>query len=240
MQSTNLLYSKLTQYYDVIYAKKNFSAEARWIYNYLRHHGLSKKATLLDVACGTGRHITYWQKFYQCVGVDVSKYAISLPKKRVPRALFLVADMQTLQLGTRFDVVTCLFGSIAYARTVPKLRKTLRSLSAHIKINGFLIIEPWISPKNFVSGFISSNNSQIEHGVMHRLSLSHKRVNGADIDEHYLIAHNGKVRYYRDTHHLGLFGITTIWDELRRLGFYITLSKRSNLFPHGIIIARKN
>ena len=240
MQPTNLLYDKLTQYYDVIYAKKNFSAEAGWIYNYLKHHGLSKNASLLDVACGTGSHITYWQKFYQCVGIDLSNNAINLAKKRVPRASFFVADMQTLKLGTKFDVVTCLFGSIAYARTLSKLRKALRALSAHMKINGFLIIEPWISPKKFVSGFISSSCFRVEHEAMCRLSLSRKRANEAEIDEHYLITHDGNARYYHDTHHLGLFDVATICDELKQSGFRIALSKRLNFFSHGIIIARKN
>ena len=239
MQSMNLLYDKLAQYYDVIYAKKNFGAEAKWIYQYLKHRGSLEKGNLLDVACGTGRHIAYWQKFYQCVGVDVSKNAINLAKKHVPRATFLVADMRTLRLGKKFDVVTCLFGSIVYVRTLLKLRRVFRILSTHIKTNGFLVIEPWISPKKFVSGFVSSSHFHVARGMLYRLSLSKKRAHGADVDEHYLVTHSGTMRYYHDTHHLGLFDVTTICGELKRLGFRIIHKKHFSMFPQGIIIARK-
>lgn len=239
MQPVNLLYDKLAQYYDVIYAKKNFSGEAKWIYNYLKNRGLLKNASLLDIACGTGRHIAYWQKFYQCIGVDISRNAIKLAQKRVPDASFFVADMQKLQLDMKFDIVACLFGSIAYARALPKLKKTLQTFSAHIKTNGFLVIEPWISLKDFVSGLTSSRCFETEHGTMHRLSLSHKRANGADIEEHYLISSNGNIKYYNDVHSIGLFDITTICNELKHLDFHVTYTGHSALFHNGIIIARK-
>lgn len=53
------LFDKSAPYYDVIYnaAGKNYKTESKRLRQFIRRHKKSKGNALLDVACGTGRHI---------------------------------------------------------------------------------------------------------------------------------------------------------------------------------------
>lgn len=66
---------------------------------------------LLDVGCGVGdfpEAIAHYCPELKVYGVDISKKAISLAKKRVKRVSFSVADVQKLPFkDENFDAVTC-------------------------------------------------------------------------------------------------------------------------------------
>ena len=59
MQEHASPFEKSADYYDVIYdaVGKDYRKEARRIHQLIRIHKKSKGKALLDVACGTGRHI---------------------------------------------------------------------------------------------------------------------------------------------------------------------------------------
>ena len=62
------------------------------------------------------------------------------------------ADQVVSRLLRQFDVVTCLFGAIAYAKTFASLRKAVRCLVRHLRLGGVLVVEPWIRAERFVVG----------------------------------------------------------------------------------------
>ena len=66
------------------------------------------------MACGTGRHVELLRKRYEVEGLDISGEMLEAARARCPGVVFHQADMRTFALGRRFDVVTCLFGSIGY------------------------------------------------------------------------------------------------------------------------------
>src|SRR5262245_62707801 len=55
-------------------------------------------------------------------------------------------DMLDFDLGRQFDVVVCLFSSIGYVRTAPRLNQATANMARHVKAGGVLIIEPFFSP----------------------------------------------------------------------------------------------
>lgn len=64
--------------------------------------------------------------------------------------------MLTFTLSKEFDVVTCLFSAIGYMTTLRKLRRAVRNMSLHLNPGGVLIVEPWITPRNFIRGRIGA------------------------------------------------------------------------------------
>ena len=64
--------------------------------------------SLLDVACGTGKHLEHLQHHYRVAGVDISPAMLDVARRRLPGVPLHVGDMVDFELGRTFDVVTCL------------------------------------------------------------------------------------------------------------------------------------
>ena len=54
--------------------------------------------------------------------------------------------MTNFDLGRGYDAVTCLFSAIGHVITEEKLRAAMRSMSAHVRPGGLVVIEPFIDP----------------------------------------------------------------------------------------------
>jgi len=64
--------------------------------------------------------------------------------------------MRAFDLGCRFDVVTCLFASIAYCRSTPALAHAIGCMTRHTNPGGLVIVEPFIAPEHFKVGHVSA------------------------------------------------------------------------------------
>lgn len=116
-------------YYDLIYSWKNYEAEAKAVMALIKKHKTSSGNDLLDVACGTGKHMEQFTKSLKCSGIDLSKDMLRTARKRLPKVLFKRADMRTFDLGKKFDVITCLFSAIGHLHTTADLRKPCTAFS---------------------------------------------------------------------------------------------------------------
>jgi SAM-dependent methyltransferase len=126
------------QWYDLVYGEKPYQAEVQRLHALIAQHNPPLR-TLLDVGCGTGRHIGFLSEWYTCAGSDASAPMIAIARERHPGTEFYVADMRDLDLERRFGVVTCMFGAIAHA----DLRESITRMAAHLEPGGILVIEPW-------------------------------------------------------------------------------------------------
>ena len=129
---------------------KDYAAEAAKLTGLITGQ-MPKARTLLDVACGSGGHLAHLRNNFACEGVDIDRSSIDEAKTALPDMRLAVEDMEKLDLGRKFDVVTCLFSSIAYVETVERLNESVRRLASHVTPGGMLIIEPWIMPERWLS-----------------------------------------------------------------------------------------
>jgi SAM-dependent methyltransferase len=126
------------RHYDVVYARKPYETEARFVEALVDRPG----GTLLDVACGTGRHAGAFVALGHTVtGIDFNERLIEHARAAVPAGRFHVADMRDLALGERFDVVTCLFDAIGYPLDNAGVVAALRSIARHLAPGGRAAVE---------------------------------------------------------------------------------------------------
>lgn len=81
--------------------------------NFVIHilHHMRKPFRLLDVGFGTGRFISrVAREVHGCeiTGIDPSKQALSLAKKKRIKAALVLGDVETMKYTDSFDVITCL------------------------------------------------------------------------------------------------------------------------------------
>lgn len=126
----------------------------------------------MDVACGTGQHALYLNRYYEVDGIDLDEAQIALARSKNPNSKLWVHDMTPFQLGKKYDVITCLFSSIGYAKTLEKVEQTIRQFREHLNENGIILIEPWFTPDTWREGFVTINHYESDDYKISRMSHS--------------------------------------------------------------------
>ncbi len=203
---TNGIFEEFAAVYDAIYSGKDYRQEAERVCAAVAKHKRSKGDTLLEVACGTGNFLVHLQERFACTGLDASPPMLRQAKRKVPDVSLHEGDMTTFRLQERFDVVVCLFSSIVYARTKSRLARTLRNFARHLRPGGVVLIEPFITPRDFVDGAPHLQIYEDEDLKIARSVVAKRRRKTAELEFHFLVAaRNEAVRHFTETHALGLF-----------------------------------
>jgi SAM-dependent methyltransferase len=150
------LYQHSAELFDIRYAQKDYASEAAAFSKLLDQiHPMA--ATLLDVACGTGRHLEHLRSRYQVEGLDLYPKILEIAKTRLIDVPLHQADMTKFDLGRSFDVVTSFFASIAYLGSLDKLRDSISRMAMHLSPGGILFVEPWLTPAAYREGEVVHN-----------------------------------------------------------------------------------
>ena len=143
------MFSRTQNFYDAVYWWKDYAREASLLREWIARSGIEEGASLLDVACGTGSHIPHLRFAYQIEGVDLDEGMLAIAREKNPGIPFHQEDMLTFDLGRKFDVVACLFSSVAYTKTPDRLTQAIGTMARHMNPNGIMIIEPFVAPENW-------------------------------------------------------------------------------------------
>jgi ubiquinone/menaquinone biosynthesis C-methylase UbiE len=77
------VFTRSAAFYDVVYAWKDYSQEAAKL-DALIQSKISEPRTLLDVACGTGKHLELLRDRYEVQGLDLDPQLLQIAKERLP------------------------------------------------------------------------------------------------------------------------------------------------------------
>ncbi len=230
------MYEHSAGLYDAIYSYKNYKREADQLRKLIRRYKRSTGKSLLDVACGTGGHVAYFQRYYEVEGLDISPRMLRIARGKFPNIKFHIGDMASFRMKRQFDVITCLFSSIAYAKRRTTLRKAVRNLAHHLKPGGVMIIEPWFSPSAFRAGTLHGTFADKPTLKVARMNVSRVEKRVSILDFHYLVGTTRGIRYFRESYGLGLFSRREYEVALRACGLRVTYD-REGLTGRGLYIA---
>ena len=200
------MFTETAELYDLFYDWKDYAGEAEKIHALVEKRA-PRARTLLDVACGTGRHLEHLRAWYDVEGVDLDEGLLEVARRRLPSVRLEAADMRELDLGRRFDVVTCFFSSIGYVQTPEALRSSVAAMARHLAPDGLLIVEPWLTPTTFDPSF-PSRAVVVDRPGLQAVRMNDSRVEGgmSVMDFHYLVSRPGEpMEHLVETHTLGLF-----------------------------------
>lgn len=201
------IYARSAAYYDAIQTArgKDYAREASVIHEMIEARRTSDGRHLLDVGCGTARHIEHLQQWYECEGLDVDRAMLAIAQKRVPNAVFHCQDMIGFNLDRRFDAVVSLFGAIGYVPNVRLLEQTIDTFYRHLKPGGVVIVEPWLRPSDWKDGLVDARFADEPDLKVARMSVSRRDGNASILHYNYMVAARDGVRTFNEPHRLMLF-----------------------------------
>lgn len=186
------MFHRLAPSYDDLVGAKDYRGESRLLSSLARRFGRSGGRAWLDVACGTGRHLSFLRRSYEVAGIDVSPEMLRVARRRLPGVQLVLADMRDFDLDEEFDVVSCLFSAIAHLETERDLEKAFANFARHLKPAGVVIIEPWVDPADFRSGYVHLVAHQGPGSAVARMGFSSRRGRRSAVHYHYLIGETGR------------------------------------------------
>lgn len=165
-------------YYHALYQHRDHTEAANFLSSLLSYLKLAKNSSLLDLACGKGRHSVFLNaEGYDVIGVDLSIESIRHASQFENKSLrFLVQDMRLLKIDTRFDCILNLFTSFGYFDHEEDNMKVLNQVKRHLKPGGMFVLD------YFNASLVSKNNlDDIEKSASGFHFKMKKRIEGGRI-----------------------------------------------------------
>jgi SAM-dependent methyltransferase len=223
------MFARSVHFYDAVYSFKDYVAEAERVHALIQE-SVPNASSLLDVACGTGRHLEQFRRWYEVEGVDLDEGSLKIARARLGNVPLHVADMTSFALGRTFDAVTCLFSAVGYVGTTERLAQALARMASHLNPGGLLIVEPWIAPDKWVTGAPHLLTVDQPNLKIARMNVSSRTGRLAVLDFFYLVATPAGVEHFTERHEIALFtdaeyrqgfedtGLAVEYDEVGLIG----------------------
>lgn len=227
-------FSRSAHIYDTIYQKiRDYENQAIQINKWIIERK-SDAHKLLDVACGTGLHLSYLRAFYDTAGVDISPAMVKIARSRNPGIPIYVGDMRNFNINARFDVITCMFSSITYSETVDGLNKTLSNFAQHLKPHGICIVEPYIPPEAWrdgVLGLRTAESANQKIAIVDRAERIGRRVRR---EIAYVIATPARLEQIYEEHTFPLFTRREYENAFLSAGFDVEFDEKGFIEGRGM------
>jgi SAM-dependent methyltransferase len=216
------MFSETTEYYDTIYSFIDYAESTTKLREVIEER--TKGRRLLDLACGTGKHLLEFQNAgYEVEGLDLEPGMVEIARERNAGVTIGEGDMCDFDLGRKFDVITNNFSSIGYAHTKERLIAAVSCIARHLNKGGVALIEPWLTADVYNPGHVHM------HTVDHPdLKICRMTSGGVDADLavplsilefHYLIAiANEGVREAKEIHTVAMFSVADFAEAAAAAG----------------------
>lgn len=235
--SSGIPYEHSAHLYDLMYVRRDYTTTAEEIHAIAREL-LPGAEDLLDVGCGTGRHLEVLSTWYRGEGLDINPKMLELTHARCSRIPLHEADMRTFDLDRSYDVITCLFSAIGHVETAAAMRKSIERMAAHLRSPGLLIVEPWFTPENFWDGHLAANFQMESETKLAWMYRQRREDLMAVLDIHYLVGGEGQPEYIRERQDLGLFTPDEMKEAFAADGLEVDY-RETDVWNRGLYVARR-
>ena len=232
-------------YYHILYQHRDDREAELFIDQLYLRLNIDQHHSILDLACGAGRHSIYMaSKGNRVMGIDLAPNSMeeaklkALEKGYSEEVQFQVEDMRDFKLNTKFDFILNLFTSFGYFETKAENEAVLTCAKKHLNENGTLVIDYLNSQLVRANG--EENYTKTISGIDFTIQKYFDRdfvIKEIEVNDH------GKFSRYREQ--VQLFELKEIQTMLENLGFQVTnhfgdyqLGEYKKDSPRSIVVAR--
>jgi SAM-dependent methyltransferase len=150
---TDSNFQAYSEYYDLLYADKDYKAESEYILGLLSTHCVPAAGSMLELGCGTGAHAEFFaEKGWSVHGIDVSIPMLERAQRRAAasphsaRLKFELGDVRNFRADIRFDAIVSLFHVTSYQTTNTDLEAMFETAAQHLNPGGVFLFDFWYGP----------------------------------------------------------------------------------------------
>jgi len=233
-----VLYRHSAEFFDLRYAQKDYASEAQCFARAIEQVH-PNAVSLLDVACGTGRHLEHLRAHYRVEGLDRSAELLQIARARLVDVPLHEADMTDFDVGKEFHVVTCFFASIPYLGSVEALRRAVHNMTKHVAPDGILFIEPWLTPAAYRENEVVHNFRRTPECAMSWMYVQRRQGAVAVWDIHWLLGTPEEgIVHFVEREELSLFTTEECMSAMQDAGLDV-FHHRHGLHGYGAFWGRK-
>ena len=226
------------KYYDLMYSWKDYAKESEKLSSLIARHGNSRNR-MLEVACGTGKYVEHFKNKFVVTGLDLSEDMLNVAKKKLPGIRFVQGNMIDFKLEEKFDVILCLFSSIAYANNDEEMKKTLKSFYDHLDPGGVAIIEPFIDPDKCINNFPFALHVDKPEIKLSRHNVTKIKDKKVFMEMHTLVTTSEGVEYFVEDHDMTLFEPSRMIEMIKETGFAFERIESALMKDRSLFVCKK-
>lgn len=131
-----------TPFYHILYKDRDDTEAHAFMDTLTNYLNIPEHGTILDLACGRGRHARYLNKIgYDVTGVDLSENSIAFAKKFENHRLKFDVHNMSKPYEKQFDAVFNLFTSFGYFDNPDDNLSTIKAIKENLNDFGFGVID---------------------------------------------------------------------------------------------------
>lgn len=196
--------------YDLLYRKKQSRDEVNYVAELIYQYGRNGN-TLLELGCGTGRHMRLFQdKGFNTWGIDQSHEMVEAAKKNGLEVM--QGDIRDRCYSRYFDNASSLFHVVSYMQSNNDVLRFFRNVNSQLADSGLLVFDAW-----YAQSVISTRPSKREVFAEDN-EIAVKRVAIPSMDEAKNLVHvdfdfsvqnkaSGAIDLYKERHTMRYFSI---------------------------------
>jgi SAM-dependent methyltransferase len=153
-------------YYHLLYKDRDYKEAEFFIDKLITHLNPKAYSSILDLACGKGRHSIYLnKKGFDVTGLDLAANSIAAAQQYENEKLhFYVHDMRHLFRTNYYDLIFNLFTSFGYFYCERDNLNTIGAISKGLKPNGKLVID-FFNAKKVIAHLKKEETKEIDNVV---------------------------------------------------------------------------
>lgn len=206
-----------SEYYLKVYSHRDLTEAERLVDLIIKNTRIEKGASVLDMACGAGRHAIGFAGFgYSVTAVDLSELLISVAKKNAEQKNvqieFILSDILEFDITKRFDLVVNLFTSFGFFENDDDNYAVIQKSYSLLKKGGFFVLDYF--NKNYLINNIIPTTVFSENGekIIQNRTVSNNRV-----IKNITVESNGNSYDYYES--VRLYSSEEIIDYFKKAGF---------------------
>ncbi len=183
----------------------------------LKNISIPKNASILDSACGNGRHSESLSKLgYNVFGFDLSKTLLHIAQKNRftnnSSVKYFCSDIRNISIKKSFDVILNLFTSFGYFNSDDENFAIVDFASNNLKNGGYFVFD-YLNPKYVEMNLVESS----EKALGTKKIIEHREIKDGRVKKEILIIDDKFSHRYFES--VQLYSIQEILTMFKQFGF---------------------
>jgi SAM-dependent methyltransferase len=151
-------------YYHILYQHRDESEAKFFLDNLLNELKIPQQSSILDLACGKGRHSIYLHsKGFKVTGADLAPESIQLANQSATEGLsFVVQDMRQPLPKMQFDAIFNLFTSFGYFENETENLSVLNAVRHNLKPDDGIFVLDFMNAVKIINKLVLAEIKEIQ------------------------------------------------------------------------------